>query len=64
MCKFCSDEKCTCECIFPERVRKELRNAYSLNQIDIDRCQITCIKCRHVIVYTATAMHQSSPYAV
>jgi len=60
MCKFCSDDKCTCDCAFPERIRKELRNAYSLNQIDIEKCVITCIKCRHEIVYTATSMHQHS----
>ncbi len=60
MCKYCSDDKCSCDCAFPERVRKELRNAYSQNQIDIDRCQITCIKCRHPIVYTTASMHQQS----
>ena len=43
-----------------ERIRKELRNAYSQNQIDIDKCQITCIKCRHSLVYTVTSMHQQS----
>ncbi len=60
MCRYCSDDKCSCDCAYPEKVRKELRNAYSQNQIDIDTCQITCIKCRHAIVYTATSMHQQS----
>lgn len=63
MCRYCSDEKCACDCAFPERIRKELRNAYSQNQIDIDKCQITCIKCRHGIVYTVTSMHQQSAAA-
>lgn len=60
MCRYCSDENCTCDCAFAERVRKELRNAYSQNQIDIESCQITCIKCRHQIVYTPSSMHKQS----
>ncbi len=64
MCKFCSDEKCSCDCVYPERVRKELRNLYSQNLIDIDKCIITCIKCRHQLVYTVPSMHQHSATAM